>query len=127
MYTKMLGLPPLPWFVHLGRTGDRKSIIIWLQKQLVLELQDRVNKKRKEKKPTEPEDSVQEASDAAADAADDASSAKGCEASFTADTGTLYGLGPKMKGNGGRIFVTLHEGKPLLSKTLHDAPGVCAA
>ena len=29
-YTKMLGIPPLPWMGLTGRPGLRKSIIIWL-------------------------------------------------------------------------------------------------
>eukprot|EP00973_Karenia_brevis_P007830 1061946-Karenia_brevis.AAC.1 len=43
----MLGVPPLPWMVHLGRTGHGKSIIVWLIKQVVLELQQRVNRRRR--------------------------------------------------------------------------------
>ena len=34
-----------------------------------------------------------------------------------------FGWGGKMKANGGRVFVALHEGKVLLNKVLHDAPG----
>ena len=34
-----------------------------------------------------------------------------------------YGWGGKMKANGGRVFVALHEGKVLLNKVLHGAPG----
>ena len=47
VYTPMLSLPPLPWFAHLGRTGDGKSILVWFQKQVVLELQDRINRQRR--------------------------------------------------------------------------------
>ncbi len=58
-YTSMLGIPPLPWICHLGRTGDGKSLVVWLIKQVVLEVQQRVNRrlfraKKKEPAPAPP-------------------------------------------------------------------------
>ena len=32
-------------------------------------------------------------------------------------------MGAKMSASDGRIYISLHEGKPLLSKVLHDTPG----
>ena len=50
MFTPMLGIPPLPWMVHLGRTGHGKSIVVWLLKQTILEVQKRVNRRRRQAK-----------------------------------------------------------------------------
>ena len=136
MYTRMLGLPPLPWFIHLGRKGEGKSILVWLQKQVALELQDRENQSRrsaaktKKRKQNAPADDIEAASPPAAAAADieaidpeHAEDKKTADVAYTADTRTLYGMGPKLQNNGGRLLVSLHEGKPLLSKILHDTPG----
>jgi hypothetical protein len=169
MYTALLGVPPLPWLGLLGRKGDSKSIIIWLIKQAVLELQSRVNRRRRLKRkkaaaekaqqPAQPassrkqsrsneafaahladpappagpappaenagaqgdENDVELVDDDMVDEADE--NRKEPDASFTADTGTVYGWGAKFKGNGGRIMVALHEAKPLLTKIIHDSPG----
>lgn len=163
MYTPMLGIPPLPWMVHLGRTGEGKSILVWLIKQTVLELQARINRRRKARAKEAKEEakkgrrsrtaescSAGSAGDRSADTAmvaardtvdpehneeggdyefletdldeDDKVTDEGT-ASLTADTGTVYGWGAKLKSNNGRLMVALHEGKPLMSKVIHDSPG----
>lgn len=136
MYTKMLGVPPLPWPAHLGRTGDGKSLVVWELKQIALELQTRENRRRKiaakgsaSKKP--PADEGLEvaapqppAEDEEPDEADEEVEVqKYVEASLTADTGTVIGWGPKVMANNGRLLVALHEGKILLSKVMRDQPG----
>lgn len=40
-YTKMLGIPALPWLGLVGRPGEAKSVVIWFIKQVVMELQKR--------------------------------------------------------------------------------------
>ncbi len=187
-YTPMLGVPPLPWMVLLGRTGDSKSLMVWLIKQVILEIQTRTNRRRaKEAKkpaladdileqpelredsappaaPSQNSDAMDVESDAAdaaevpaaaaeapadaaeasaappleeeeliklfqqlVDEANDAEDTQGSvkwqRASYTTDTGTVFGWGAKMRNNGGRVFVALHEGKILLLKVINDTPG----
>ena len=40
-YTPMLGVPPLPWLVWLGNSGEGKSKLIWWMKQVIKECERR--------------------------------------------------------------------------------------
>ena len=71
MYTSMLSLPSLPWFAHLGRTGDGKSIIVWLQKQVVLERQDRINRRLKQLQKAQKQKQKEQQTPAKTDSSDD--------------------------------------------------------
>ena len=133
-YTSMLGLPPLPWIGIAGKPGEGKSIAIWFYKAVMMELQRRVNgthtiiEDEDIQAPGEEEGGADEAKPEPKEPAEP-KEPKGKKrkqppsARYIADLGTFYGQLMQASQNDGRVAVTLHEGKPFLTKVLSEAPG----
>jgi hypothetical protein len=145
-YTPMLGVPPLPWLIWLGNSGEGKSKLIWWMKQVIKECEKRAtmralrkykNQRKQEKEEKEkekvqdppPQPQPEQGADAGLESASDAeeeptkrSKAPG-KLTFCWDTGTLFGAGALMSANQERCFAILHETKRVLKAIVNDTPG----
>ncbi|CAK0839800.1 unnamed protein product [Prorocentrum cordatum] len=132
--TKMLAVPPLPWLGVVARAGGGKSLAVWFAKQVMMELQNRMNPPDSGAKSDDEAEEGPGADGGAAPETDGAGKRKSTGKDSTrkakrqkrliADTGTLDGFFAQMAKNGNRAYVALHEGKPFLSKALAEVADV---
>ena len=111
-YTRMLGVPPLPWLGIMGRPGSYKSVAIWFAKQVVMELQQR----------SAPRGEVVPEGDAGDEDGEQAKKQRRA-ARWLVDLGTLYGFLQQASQNEDCAYALLHEGKTFLAKVVAEAPG----
>eukprot|EP00973_Karenia_brevis_P037604 5189558-Karenia_brevis.AAC.1 len=128
-YTPMLHSPGFRYLGNVGRSGDGKSKVVWLLKQIVKEREKRdTNLKVAESKELdEGQDGVDEPGhdhDTAAERPKKKTKVAAPHSTkWVWDTGSLHGAAQVMSGNGERCMAFLHEGKKVMKDILADAPG----
>ena len=128
-YTPMLHSPGFPYLGNMGRSGDGKSKVVWLLKQIVKEREKRDTNLKVTY--TRDADDGQEGIDDTTidhDSAGERPKKKTKVATphptkWIWDTGSLHGAAQVMSANGERCMALLHEGKKVMKDILADAPG----
>jgi hypothetical protein len=141
-YTPILHSQGFPYLGNIGRSGDGKSKVVWLLKQIVKEREKRdTSLKMSEWRGDGDGEEHALGEDAAADAGPAADVRAVAEqrpnkrrkvapprktpqpTNWVWDTGTLHGAATVMSVNGERCMALLHEGQKILKDLLADAPG----